>query len=267
MWQEILHKYLGKAYQLHVHTDKRVKNPRATVLFLHGMGDSGAAWNKLIEELPDDMRAISVDLLGFGASPRPDWLKYDVDVQARSIIATLGHRVTSPCIVVGHSMGSLVAIHLAKRYPKFVKSLVLCSPPLYSDEERKQILPSQEKLLKSFYQYAVDNPNHIIKAVPVALKLRIIGEAFNITRKNVATYMGVLETCILNQTAIKDILTLKKPIEMIYGMFDPLVVKKNLHYVAHRNPLVALERVRASHDLSAPYIPKIIKTISDAAAV
>lgn len=236
------------------------------MIFLHGIGDSGAAWNKLIAELPDDVRAISVDLLGFGESPSPDWLKYDADVQARSIMATLAERhISHPCVVVGHSMGSIIAVQFAKRYPQFVKSLVLCSPPLYSKEQRRRILPTQEKLLRNFYQYAVNNPNHIIKAVPVALKLRIIGQAFNITRQNVATYMGVIETCILNQTSLADIATLKKPIEMIYGMFDPIVVKKNLHIAARLNPQVVLERVRASHDLSAPYLPKIIKMIDQTA--
>jgi len=262
MWQEFIHKHLGVPYRLHVHTDKRAKKPRATVIFLHGIGDSGAAWTKLIAELPSDVRAISVDLLGFGASPSPAWLRYDADVQARSVMATLSEkRIHGPCIVVGHSMGSIIAVQLAKRYPNFVKSLVLCSPPLYSKEETRRVLPSQEKLLRKFYQYVVNNPNHILRAVPVALKLRMVSQAFNITRQNVATYMGVIETCILNQTSLSDIMTLKKPIEMIYGMFDPVVVKKNLHLAASRNPSVELKQVRAGHDLSAAYLPKILHFI------
>jgi cis-3-alkyl-4-acyloxetan-2-one decarboxylase len=80
---------------------------------------------------------IVVDLLGFGDSPKPDWATYDARTQAQSLAKTLlGLGLTQRVVLVGHSMGSLVAVEFAKRYPALVKALVLCSPPLYNVDPR-----------------------------------------------------------------------------------------------------------------------------------
>ena len=89
------------------------------------MGNSGESWDDLITKLTKSdvgARVISMDLLGFGKSPSPRWLKYDVAIQAKSVIFTLLRAgVRQPLIIVGHSMGSLIAIEITKRYPLLVK--------------------------------------------------------------------------------------------------------------------------------------------------
>ena len=65
-------------------------------------------------------------MLGFGQSPRPQWAVYDAKTQARSVIATLLKlRFSTPLTIVGHSLGALVAIEMALRYPLLVKKLFL----------------------------------------------------------------------------------------------------------------------------------------------
>ena len=61
---------------------------------------------------------MSFDMLGFGNSPKPDWKSYDVRDQAASIAATLRQKaITRLDVVIGHSMGSLAAVELAKQHP------------------------------------------------------------------------------------------------------------------------------------------------------
>ena len=265
MFDTITHKFLHLPYRLHVHVDRKVKRPRATVVLLHGIGDSSASWDDVVAQLPADIRVVSVDLLGFGESPAPRWLKYSIRVQARSVVHTLlGRWIKHPVILVGHSMGSLTAIEIAKRYPVLVRSLVLCSPPLYSDEERRRLLPNPNKLLRSIYRLLVSNPDTVVNLSSFISRIKIAGEPFNITRDNVAVFMSALESSIINQTSLQDAMVLKKPIHIIHGSRDPLVIKKNFKAVVAAHGDAHLTVVRTGHELGGPYVPAIVAAVEAA---
>ena len=262
MFDTLLHKSLRIPYALHVHVDQKPKRPRATVVLLHGIGDSAATWDKLVAELPSDVRIISIDLLGFGKSPAPSWLTYNIRVQARSVMTTLlGRRIRRPLIIVGHSMGSLVAIEMARRYSLLVNSLVLCSPPLYSDEQRRRLLPNPNRMLKSIYRLMVDNPKRVVDVSSFVDRLKIAGSAFHITADNVTIFMSALEAAIIDQTALSDMRAIQKPIRLIHGRLDPLVIKANLRDVVDANPHATLEVVNASHELNRGYITAVTKAV------
>lgn len=262
MFDTLIHRYLRIPYPLHVHVDQKAKRPRATVLLLHGIGNSGAAWDEIVRELPDDIRIISVDLLGFGKSPSPRWMKYDIAIQAHSVVATLLRlNIRHPLIVVGHSMGGLTAVEIAKRYPFIVKSLVLCSPPFYSDEEQRQLLPNPDKVLRDFYRFALKTPAALLTVAPLAIKLKVVGKAFNVTRDNIDIYMAALESSIIHQTSLQDVMKIKKPIQLLHGAFDPVVIKKNLDDIVAANEKADLTVVLAGHELLRSYVPAVVKAI------
>lgn len=265
MLDTIIHKFLRFPYLLNIHIDQRPKRARTTILLLHGIGNSGAAWDEIVRDLPDDIRIISVDLLGFGESPSPRWMKYDITIQAHSVVATLLRlNIRQPLIVVGHSMGALTAVEIAKRYPFVVKSLVLCSPPFYSDEERRQLLPNPNKVLRDFYRFALKAPATLLTVAPLAVKLKIVGKAFNVTRDNVDIYMAALESSIIHQTSLQDAMKIKKPMQILYGAFDPVVIKKNLEDIIATNTKAELTVVLAGHELLRSYIPAAVKVIKRA---
>ncbi|HEY8992423.1 MAG TPA: alpha/beta fold hydrolase [Candidatus Microsaccharimonas sp.] len=262
MLDTLIHKYLRLPYRLNVHTDQKTKSPRATVLLLHGIGNSGAIWDMVVDQLPNDLRIVSMDLLGFGRSPKPEWLQYNVEVQARSVIATLaGLGIRQPLIIVGHSLGSLTAVEIAKLSPRMVKSLILCSPPLYSNEISKKLMIDQTKILKQFYRIILKNSHRIIKAAPVGTKFNLVGKIFNINSHNANAYMGALESSIMEQTSLEDIVKIKKPIHMIHGSFDPVVIKKNLTKVLRANDQATLSVVRAGHEMVGAYIPVVVRAV------
>lgn len=262
MLDTLLHRYFKIPYRLYVHTDRRVKKASATVLFLHGMGTSSSAWDGIIDKLPDDVRVISIDLLGFGQSPSPRWLKYSTDVQAKAVIATLLRlKIRKKLIIVGHSMGALVAVEVAKRYPFIVKSLLLCSPPFYSDLQKRTLLPTQTALLKRFYALAQKYPKNIVGMTPLATKLKIIGKSFNVTSDNVDIYMAALQASVLNQTGFEDAIRIRKPTHILYGSLDPIIVKKNLDAIAKRNEFVSVSSVVTGHELIGRYLPAVARAI------
>jgi len=264
MFDTLLHKILRIPYGLHVHSVRKVSRPRATVLLLHGIGSAGAAWDDVVAGLPKDIHVIAVDLLGFGVSPHPEWAAYDAKTQARSVIATLvGLKIQQRVILVGHSMGALVAVEVAKRYPLLVKSLVLCSPPFYNDTEESSLLPKRDAALKKIYLLIKRHPERFATIAALAVKYKLVESAVNVTGENVATFMAALEASIINQTSFADAKNLQKQMSIVHGALDPVVIKKNLDAILKNNERASLRVVHmAGHALAGQsYIGAVTKEI------
>jgi len=101
------------------------KGPRdgIPVLMLHGITDSRRSFEPIWNDLPADWHAIAVSQRGHGASDqRP------TDYGTRDFAADLALLAEAldlpPMVVVGHSMGSSVALQLAADRPDLVRALV-----------------------------------------------------------------------------------------------------------------------------------------------
>lgn len=259
-----IHRWLHMPYTLHVRQNQQPKKPRATVLFIHGIGNSGDAWSQVISRLPDNVRIITIDLLGFGESPRPPWAVYNAKTQARSVLATFFKlRITSPVIVVGHSLGALVAVEIAKRYPLLIRSLILCSPPFYNIDDTRTLLPRSDKMLRRLYGSVREYPEQFVKLSTFAMKYKLINNSFNVTEENVDSYMATLSAMIINQTSLDDVQTLRMPIKILKGTLDPFVIGKNLRKVAKNNPNVQLKTIVAGHEVRGLFVPAIVKAIKE----
>lgn len=263
MFDTLIHRFLRIPYTLHVDYVHRPKNPRATVLFLHGIGNSGAAWSEVIKAMPDDIQVITIDLLGFGNSPKPKWPVYNAKAQARAALATLFKlRVHSRIILVGHSLGALVAVEMARRYPVLIRSMVLCSPPFYNvTDTSKHFLPSNDRTLRRMYNLAKDKPDQFLQITAFAMKYNLINESFNVTTENIDSYMATLESMIINQTSYTDAFSIKIPTTILKGTLDPLVISKNIRAITKANKLVTAQRVIASHEIRGLFVPAVVKAI------
>lgn len=263
--ETIIHRWLRVPYPLHVRYARRVKKPTATLLFIHGLGNSGEAWDEVIERLPHNVSIITIDLLGFGDSPRPDWAQYNAKTQARSVLATLLKLgVTTPVIVIGHSLGSLVAIEMTKRYSLIVKSLVLCSPPLYdtSDTKRRFAVRS-DAILRQLYSTALQRPDDFVRLSALAMKYQLINKAFNVTTDNIDSYMATLKTMIINQTSLTDARNITVPTIILQGLLDPFVVSKHLRKLAKDKPNIRVSTVASGHEVKGLFVGATVKAIKE----
>ena len=266
MLDRFIHYWLHIPYALHNRVINAEVKPIATVLFIHGIGNSGHAWNKVIEKLPNDIRVVTIDLLGFGQSPRPAWAVYNAKTQARSVLATLLKlRLRGPVIIVGHSLGSLVAVEVAKRYPVLIRSLILCSPPFYQlYEEEKKFLPRSDEVLKTIYQTVTTYPEQFLQVAAIAMRYKLINAIFNVTKENIDSYMGALEVAIINQTSLEDAKKLRLPITILHGTLDPIVVVRNLKGLVQEGTDVRLIQVAAAHEVKGLFVPAVVKAINQA---
>lgn len=104
------------------------------VIFLHGFLSSSSFWtetifNNLSESVKDHYRLFAVDLLGFGRSPKQNDCMYTLlDHVERIDKSVISPFHLNSFHLVAHSMGCLIALALAAKYPKFVKSVTLVAP-------------------------------------------------------------------------------------------------------------------------------------------
>ncbi|MFZ1258314.1 MAG: alpha/beta hydrolase [Candidatus Saccharimonas sp.] len=108
-----------------------VYHPEATqtAVFIHGFTGSHEGFQYIIPLLPT-VRCIVLDLPGFGRSdlpPRTHWSVQGLAQLANECVATLA--LPTPPLLVGHSMGGLVASSMVHQAPQlFAKKIVLISP-------------------------------------------------------------------------------------------------------------------------------------------
>ncbi|MGZ4517705.1 MAG: alpha/beta fold hydrolase [Mycobacteriaceae bacterium] len=134
---------------LHVHHFGPSDGP--PVLVLHGVSGHGARWWAVAEQLPH-VRVIAPDLRGHGRSPDvPPW---SIEQHVEDLLAVLDAEGVESAVVVGHSFGGAIAVHLARAAPERVAGLVLldsamgvtpraaldsalayCIPSIYTDVE------------------------------------------------------------------------------------------------------------------------------------
>ncbi len=100
------------------------------MLLVHGLGGSLLNWRDVTSGLRRTHRVWSVDLIGFGRTPRAGraaTIENNHDVVDRVAEHVGGGR---PVVLVGNSMGGLISILVASRRPQRVSSLVLVDPAL-----------------------------------------------------------------------------------------------------------------------------------------
>lgn len=259
-----LHRTLHIPYLLNIKVFQAPKRPLATFVFIHGIGNSLEAWDEVIKGLPKNVRIIGIDLLGFGDSPKPHWATYDAKNQARSVAMTLmSLRLTQRPILVGHSLGALVAVEIAQGYALVIHSLVLCSPPFYKPEAPRGLLLSQDDALRRLYRLALKHPEELQKAAPLAVKWGLANKAFRITAETTTAYMSALEASIINQTTLTTLKNLSLPITIFYGTFDPVVVSKNITELPKALPNIIVKRVVAGHEVQGSYARAVSKKLAE----
>jgi pimeloyl-ACP methyl ester carboxylesterase len=120
---------------------------RPLAVLVHGVTSSSRTWWRVGPALAErGFRVLAVDLRGHGASPRPvaglaaTDLAADVaetvagaqgDQKAMDAAGTAGAGQAAPVVdlLVGHSLGALVALELVTTRPGFARRLVLEDPP------------------------------------------------------------------------------------------------------------------------------------------
>jgi pimeloyl-ACP methyl ester carboxylesterase len=102
------------------------------VVLLHGSGPGVSAWanwQHTIPALMQEFRVLAPDIVGFGATSRPDDVQYSLQTWTDHIVGFLDALNLNKVSLVGNSLGGRMALDLAERHPDRVKRMVLMGSP------------------------------------------------------------------------------------------------------------------------------------------
>ncbi|MEE8443686.1 MAG: alpha/beta fold hydrolase [Dehalococcoidia bacterium] len=94
------------------------------LVLLHGLGASVVAWRRNIPALTERYAVYAPDLPGHGESAKPD-IKYSLETGTRFTLEFITALRLERVVLVGNSLGGLLALATALRNPDRVQALVL----------------------------------------------------------------------------------------------------------------------------------------------
>lgn len=153
----------------------------------------------------------------------------------RSIHYTLRRmRLHKRLILVGHSLGSLLATRYARKHSHDITRLLLLSPPIYPPLDtisgkaalkRTDVLMKVYRLLRTHPRFTPENVKRLKYLIPIPRSIYTHPDTW-------LPFCRSLEHCIEQQTIQRDIRDLRLPIDIFYGTLDTLIVGSNVRAVA-----------------------------------
>lgn len=258
----VWHKVLHVPIRLREAVERRVKNPELTVIFLHGISATSDTWRSTFRQLTKNpgltnVRLIALDLLGFGKSLHASWLDYDYLDYEKALDAAIKRLyIRTPIVLVGHSMGSLIAADYVVNYTPIqpISQLILVSPPVLMSKELAQ-LPDRA------YTKTYSSLSKIAHDVPAAAVVAGFMQRFTSFRSayiKTPAFAKSMEQIILNPKNYQTFTKIRIPATIIHGHFDPLVLGANLRRAAKANShYLTYRSVIGQHDISVGKRAKI----------
>ena len=224
-----------------------VKKPRLTAVFIHGIAADSSSFARALDYLEgtrslQDIRFVAFDLLGSGKSRKDDALNYDYKEQLEALHnATLQLKLTTPLVLVGHSMGTFIVTRYADKHKKSTKRLVLISAPVYTEEDLAN--PAMKAAMDGFKEVVSTKNREILQ-----------DKAFN----------NSIENIVLNKKNYKVLSELKTHAVLIYGGLDRLIAVHNYPRLLEINPkyLTAI-RTEGGHDVTRDKYTKMVGVLEE----
>ncbi|MBI3694581.1 MAG: alpha/beta hydrolase [Acidobacteria bacterium] len=191
-----------------VHYQSYGKGKQA-VVFIHGWTCDLTFW-RLQSPVYEKRRSLLIDLPGHGKSDKPD-VSYTQDLFARAVEAVMRDAKVEKAILVGHSMGTPVALQFLRAYPNKVAGLVMVDafiprPPKDDAEKQKQAdgAAAMSKIYRApDYRTATNKmiDSMFTPQTPVAIKDEIRSKMLATPQKVVASAMeGMMALKPLTET-------------------------------------------------------------------
>jgi pimeloyl-ACP methyl ester carboxylesterase len=253
--------------RLHIDTDIG-RGP--VVILVHGIASTSATFHKVVPLLAPRHRVIAIDILGHGGSPAPVGCEYTLDDHVAALAATIRSlRLSEPFVLVGHSLGSLIATRYAAERRWYSRPgtraarLVLIGPPIYltpSDIGDPWVRARISTYLRA-YEFLRANRDFTLANAAVLSRMLPKG-ILELTAENWTPFVKSLEHCIESQTMVSDIAVLRIPVDLIYGALDAFVAPGSLR-VVERMRHVTTHRVEANDHIVRSRIGRVLVRVID----
>lgn len=243
------------------------------VIFLHGITGSRRYFQRRVASLAGRYRVIIPDLLGFGLSPKPP-IDYTVPAFRTALRELLKHEGVAghKHVLVGHSLGALIAIEYAIEHPDEVAALVLINLPRHTSAQEAHDLfwlgsSSYRKLLN---EHSLAENLSQIRRTGIDLVLRHVvrfpwGVVADCRKFTMRSLTSTLEHSLLNYR-LDDVLPKlpPMPVLLVHGMRDPVAPFANIRDLPLKYPFMRLSVIPSSgHHVFLTHSRRCLRAIEE----
>ncbi|MBC7581766.1 alpha/beta hydrolase [Aeromicrobium sp.] len=248
MFDEFWHGRLRRPFRL---SFQRFGHGSKALVLLHGIASDCTFWQPLVKVLSEDEFTIFVpDLLGHGDSPKPDYIEYTTTDQAKAVVQMLRKQGIHECILVGHSMGSLVATRVATTLPQRVARLLLYEPPLFAAIPEFKTRSRRQKFYVDMYERIAKNPAGLLTVTRVVATISRNWTKFLVSEQAWLPIERSLRNTIINQTSIEELKDIAIQTDIVHGRLDAVVPRSGLRKSLKHNQNIKFYKTTDNHGIS-----------------
>jgi pimeloyl-ACP methyl ester carboxylesterase len=215
-----------------------------TLLFIHGAANDHSVWLTLLRQLSEKteqkrVNLLAVDLPGHGETFSE--AKTTVEGYADWIINLLDNGAIASATLIGHSMGGLIALDCARRYPSRVAKLVLIGTVLPMPVSAVLMQAAQEKpdeafgMLTKWSHYLVKNADGSFPPATDAMK----EDLAMLRRSRPGVLATDLAACAAYQPDLATVAKISIPTLIIAGAKDKLAPPSGAQALVQAMPAIA----------------------------
>jgi len=204
------------------------KGSGPAVVFIHGSGPGASGSSNFRNNaqafVDAGYRVVLPDLVGYGASSKPDGIDYPLELFTTTLLDALAQHGVSQASLVGNSLGGGIALQIALDHPEFaVDKLILMAPGCVAEQVSYFTMPGIAKMRSGF-----GGPDFNIDE-----QRRLIGNLMHPDSLHRVTDVLVEERFAVARTQSKDVLVrmktpdlgprlgeIKQPIFVLWGLND-----------------------------------------------
>ena len=198
------------------------------VVFIHGSGPGASGSSNFRNNaqafVDAGYRVVLPDLVGYGASSKPDGIDYPLELFTTTLLDALAQHGVSRASLVGNSLGGGIALQIALDRPEFtVDKLILMAPGCVAEQVSYFTMPGIAKMRSGF-----GGPDFNIDE-----QRRLIGNLMHPDSLHRVTDVLVEERFAVARTQSKDVLVrmktpdlgprlgeIKQPVFVLWGLND-----------------------------------------------
>lgn len=135
-----------------IHIQETGEGP--AVVFIHGSGPGASGASNFRQNIDAFVgagyRVILPDLIGYGASSKPEGIDYTLQLFTDTLYDALRQHGIERATLIGNSLGGGIALQMTLDHPEFADKLILMAPGCVAERESYFVMPGIAKMVSNF---------------------------------------------------------------------------------------------------------------------
>ena len=197
------------------------------IVFIHGSGPGASGASNFRDNWPAFVaagyRVILPDLIGYGASSKPEGIDYTLQLFTDTLYDALCAHGIKTATLIGNSLGGGIAMQMTLDHPEFAEKLIMMAPGCIEERERYFAMPGISKMVSGFGEpdFNVDEQRRLVcnlvhPTFAPKITEQLVQERFAVARTQPKDVLVRMRTPNLAPRLCE----LKQPMLVLWGLQD-----------------------------------------------